>query len=151
MDEGREEFYECYSISSRFRDLKFSPRYILIFGRRSEYAGQKRLIKRRANKNQQGVEIVSFDRLLPDYNLRHYPTAKLDSSGFRLHYVPSTFELGPMIADELVKWNNFEEAVDKNRDIEEDRKMFLRQRAEYWKAFAMSYSEKGLICSDDWE
>lgn len=151
LDNGREEFYERYSIPSGFKRLKFSPKYVLVYGRRSEYEGQELLIKKRANKNQQDVEILSFDRLTPNYNLRHCPTAKLDASGLKLLHVPPTFELGPMMADDLVGWLDFEVAVDRSRSIDQPRKTFLKERAKYWRSYATSEREKGVICASDWE
>lgn len=128
-----ERFYNRYAVSDRMRSMKFSPHYILVYGRRREYSIDSFLTGKRAAKQADDFEIISFDRLKPSYDAMRYGTVKVRPDG-TVHAVsvPPTFQLGPSIAGYISCWQDFDTAVDSIEAASEDRKTFLKSRYRYW-------------------
>lgn len=131
--EAVERFYNRYAVSDRMRSMKFSPHYILVYGRRREYSIDSFLTGKRAAKQTDDFEIISFDRLKPSYDAMRYGTVKVRPNG-SVHTVavPPTFQLGPSIAGYTSCWQDFDAAVDSMEAASEERKAFLKTRYRYW-------------------
>ena len=130
---ARGHFYDRYGISERGRGLTFSPRYILVYGRRDEYYADQFLTNKRSEKQTSDFDIVSFDRLNPSRDAMHYGTVKVRSDGtVQAICIPPTFQLGPSIAEDVANWNDFNAAADASEDMPDARRRFLKQRYEYW-------------------
>lgn len=147
----RSAFYERYSVPDRLRGCTFSPRYILVYGRRREYEGNGFLANKRAKTQESGFELMSFDRLVPSFDVMRYATVKIDSLGAkRVISVPPTFQLGPTIADCVAEWTGFSEAIDSSGFLSEERKQFLKERYGYWCAWARE-PDRGVYETGFWE
>lgn len=152
LEQEREDFFERYLIPQRLRCRKFSPFFILIYGRRREFENNEWLSLNRAMKNTSNFNLMSFDRLKPNLNLMRFPSAKRTERGIELLHIPPTFGLGPSIAMELAEWSCLEGVISKNNYISDERKAFLQKRAAYWKEFAtLDVSKRGIIRNGDWE
>ncbi len=135
--ETRGRFYERYGVSERMRELKFSPHYILVYGRRDEFSSEFFLARKRAEKQSSDFEIMSFDRLSPSKDAMHYGTVKVHPSGIvQAVCIPPTFQLGPSIAEDISNWDRFEDAVDASENVPPERKTFLKERYKYWTDWA---------------
>lgn len=147
----RNAFFDRYEISKNLASKrKFSPRFILIYGRRKEFCSDKMLAIKRANKQQKDFNIMSFDRLSPSFDAMRYATTKYRSSGqIDVLAVPPTFQLGPMVADCLAKWNGLDSAIERCTLMSQERKAFLMERAGYWRDWIQSGSHA--LRTGDWE
>lgn len=145
------DFCDRYEIpETLFTTRKFSPRFILIYGRREEFFGSKMLSAKRANKQRDDFQIMSFDRLSPSFDAMHYVTTRYRTGGqIDVLAVPPTFQLGPAIAGHLTKWNGLDSAIKRCPLISEDRRTFLINRKEYWRNWFQSSSNA--FRTGDWE
>ena len=106
---------------------------ILVYGRRSELDEQPDLARQRGSLLSGDAELMSFDRLLdPQYidtRMKDAVTVRATGDGrYRAEYVPPVFSLGPVLAERLLVIDGWEEAIEKNSDISNERKMFLQRR-----------------------
>ncbi len=149
--EGREQFYDRHSIPEQMRELKFMPNYLLVFGRRSEYAGNKWLTRLRAEEQTDDFKIMSFDRLA-DANRNVYDliTCKVVNGTYKVICIPPTYVYRPCTAAKLKDYSGFYEAIDRMEHTTTDRKEFLKSRYEYWKAYG-SKPNPGLYDTSDKE
>lgn len=128
-----ERFYDRYAVPDRKRSMKFSPHYILVYGRRQEYVNDSFLTGKRAAKQTDDFEIISFDRLKPSHDAMRYGAVKVRPNGSVYAVaVPPTFQLGPSIAGYISCWQDFDTAVDSMEVASEERKAFLKSRYRYW-------------------
>ena len=137
-----QQFIEFYGISEAMRRRMMRLHMILIYGRRSEFEGDPLLTSRRSSLLPgHDEELMSYDRLKVDTSMGLAITVKAIGHGrYQAFWVPSIFEMGPMLADRLLHVEGILEAVDRNPEIEEDRKNFIRDRIGYWKEWASSGS-----------
>ncbi|WP_296010174.1 Shedu anti-phage system protein SduA domain-containing protein [uncultured Adlercreutzia sp.] len=151
LEDNKNDFYDRYCIPERLRARRFSPRFILIYGRREEFARDPFLARKRAQKNDGGLELVSFDRLWPSRDMMLFPCGKMKKGKIGLISVPPTLKLGPTIAKDLSLWDGFDEVVDTNDIISPERKDFLKTRYRYWENFGALATDKGVVRTGDWE
>lgn len=146
-----QQFIDLYGVTETMRRRMMRLHMILIYGRRSEFEGDPLLASRRsALLPGQDEELMSYDRLKVDTSMRPAITVKAIGHGkYRAFCVPSVFEMGPMLANRLLYIEGIPEAVDRNPEIEEDRKEFIKGRIGYWKEWASSGS--GVLSSGDRE
>lgn len=144
-------FYESFQIPEDMRSyLNFRPEFVLIFGRRREFNDRPELTRLRAQFEQQGQVVMTFDRLSPAPDCKFYLSATTRNAKYRALSVPATFELGPMVAESFARIDGIPEAIQRNRWISADRQRFLTERLPYWIEWARRGS-KGVICTSDWE
>lgn len=144
------QFLDYYGIPWYFRDRTMTLHMILIYGRRSEFEDQPKLI------NQLGTllpgsdeELMSFDRLHADTTMMDSITITAIGHGkYRAKRILPVFCTGPELAHRLLSIAGFEEAVEVNPDISEARKLFLKRRIPYWKQWASSTGRKTYRPSD---
>lgn len=149
--ETRDCFYDRYGVSERIRGLKFSPHYILVYGRRDEFSSDSFLARKRAEKQSSDFEIMSFDRLSPSRDAMHYGTVKIHSNGIvQVVRIPPTFQLGPAIAEDISNWDCFEDAVDTLENVSADRRAFLKERYKYWSNWTTG-PNKSVFETELWE
>lgn len=124
---------------------------ILIYGRRSEFEGDTVLSNQRSSLvTGSDEELISFDRLRVDRDLRDAITVKCNGSGeYRAVAVPPTFSLGPTFADRLAHIRGLERAI-RQSGIEDERVEFLLRRLEYWRHWAAN-GATGIIKGADRE
>lgn len=143
-------FYQYYGIQEEIECGKtVSPQYVLIFGSRKEFEGNKELNRRRAQLAREGEVYMTFDRLSPNIKARNAITCNVRNNQYIAKYISPTFRLGPAISEVLSTITNKEEAVS-NSEIENNRKKFLLNRLPYWEAFGRKQS-RGIINTGDWE
>ena len=137
-----DQFIDLYGISGRMGWRMMRLRMILIYGRRSEFEDDPKLTRLRGSLLPgQDEELMSFDRLEPDTFMRDAITAKAVGRGkYQALWVPPVFATGPgpVLANRLLHIEGIPEAIDRNPEIDEDRKDFLKQRIGYWKDQASS-------------
>ena len=123
------------------RKCTFHLGFSLVYGRRSELDEQPDLARQRGSLLSGDAELMSFDRLLdPQYidtRMKDAVTVRATGDGrYHAEYVPPVFSLGPVLAERLLVIDGWEEAIEKNPDISNERKMFLQRRIPYWKEWA---------------
>lgn len=149
--DGRKSFYDRYSIPQELRDLKFTPQYLLVFGRRAEYEGNTWLTSLRAEEQSDDFRVMSFDRLAnPDRNVYDMVTCKVVNGNYEVICIPPTYVYRPCIASLLKKYSGFYEAIDRMRYVSSERKTFLKMRYQYWETYG-SKNNIGLSNSSDKE
>ena len=131
-------FMERYAIPDwmrRHRSIKLHM--ILIYGRRNEFKHTAERSRLRGNLlGGADAELMSFDRLSPDRDLESAVTARVSSAGeYRVIWVPPTLRTGPYLASLQVDLDDFDGAIDRSKDISEERKEYLKRRIRYWQAW----------------
>lgn len=123
-----------YAVSPAPAGEIIQPRFVLVYGRRAEFADDANLRHARAGLLGGAMRLVSYDRLSPDPNLANVITVKATGSGrFRVSAVPPTFTLGPRDADRLNIVDGICEVLAATSSISEERRRFLVSRVPYWK------------------
>lgn len=124
---------------------------ILIYGRRSEFESDPTMSNQRSSLvTGNDEELMSFDRLVVDKELRDAITVRCTDSGkYTAVGIPSTFTLGPTFAHRLLHIAEFATALRK-ADIESERLDFLIRRLEYWRDWAKN-GNVGIIRGGDRE
>ena len=70
--------------------------------------------------------------------------------GYQAVSVPPIFATGPSLAERLLHIDGMAEAIDRNEEIEKERREFLKERISYWKKWA-SATPKGIVSPSDRE
>ena len=140
-----QQFVDLYGIPDLMRRRMRRLHMILIYGRRSEFERNPKLVSRRGSLLLgQDEELMSFDRLRADTSMSDAITVKAIGKGkFQALWLPAVFTIGPMLADRLLKIEGLPDAIDRNPEIDEDRKSFLKRRTGYWKEWASTPGIKG--------
>ena len=150
--EGRQDFYERYNIPDEFRKLTFTPQYVLVYGRRSEYEGDSWLTGVRAEHETTDIRIMSFDRLkMPDRNAFDCVTCKVRDGKYYVVNIPPTFVFKPSTITAIggyKEYYEFQDAVDKMEYTSDERKQFLKERFAYWRAIADTIHTGRMSTSD---
>lgn len=150
-EKTKKAFFERYPIDERYREFAFQPRFILVMGSRDEYDDDCFLRAKRQNKQKDNLHIMSFDRLTPSLDAMGYGTISVSKDGeMTIKSIPPTFRFGPTIAKDISRWAGFDNAVDGNSQISDERKAFLKRRYPYWAAWAKN-PDAGLVNTGDWE
>ena len=143
-------FYATYGIDGYFlNSLAFKPHYILVYGRRSEFAQNPELNKLRVQLHTHDETIMTFDRLEPDPKADQMMCVSKRADGLKAVSVPATLCLDPGRAKSRARVYGKEEAVRANPLISEERKAFLAERIRYWDQWAQE--PEGIISSGDSE
>lgn len=150
-EKAQRAFFDRYEIPTTIHsNRKFSPHFILIFGRRREFSSKELLAIKRADKQSEDYRLMSFDRLSPSYDAMCYATTKYRENGrIEVQAIPPTFQLGPELAGCLTKWSGLSLAINKCALISPERKAFLIEREAYWREWAQAGSKPLRI--GDWE
>lgn len=143
-------FYKCFNIPDWIREKTFQPQFALIYGRRSEFEGQPFLQRKRAQLVQEGVSLISFDRLHPDPKCDDMLCTKLSQREYKVKTIPPTYRYSPGTADNLIIVSGFQEAISKMKRTTPERMKFLLDRFTYWRDYA-SKEHKGIIYPSDCE
>jgi hypothetical protein len=141
---NQQQFLDWYGIPDYMRRRTMQLHMILIYGRRSEFEDSDLLTQQRGTLLPgTDEELMSFDRLLADKDMAQAFTVKsLGRGRYQAVSVPAAFGTGPNRADRLLSIERIDEAIDKNPQIEEERKTFLKHRIPYWQAWASAPGTK---------
>ena len=133
-----QQFMDLYGISRRWNSISMCLRMILVYGRRAEFKDNSRLESIR-NGLLPGTdeELMSFDRLGVNLHMEDAITIKsVGPDKYEAVSVPSLFTTGPDLANRLLHIEGMSEALDRNEEIDEERREFLKGRILYWKEWA---------------
>lgn len=131
--------------------LRFSPSYILIYGRRSEFEGNKDLTAKRGILNLPDVHLISFDSLNFDPKCDQFICVKMRGPlRPEAISVPATIAWSPILASDRCMISNIEQAVLSNSEINHERKHFLASRVGYWNEWGKR-DDQGFINAGDKE
>ena len=82
---------------------------------------------------------MSFDRLRADKSMEDAITIKATGFGrYEAVSIPPMFEIGPELSERLLHIDGITEAIDRNAEISQNGKEFLKRRIPYWKTWARS-------------
>ena len=131
-------FYRHFGIPPLVQRRKMELQMSLVYGRRSEFEADPRAETKRASLLPgTDEELMSFDRLEPDPALAGAITVRALGDGrYEAVWVPAVFELGPRLAGRLLHVDGIEDAIERNPEISDARKAFLRGRIPYWQEWA---------------
>ena len=141
-------FYRYYSIPDSIQKKNFSPQFLLIYGRRSEYEGNEKYEKDRAMKQRDDFSIMSFDRLTPIEDSRQFVSAKVKEGQYEILHIPPTFRYRPDCMNSLLGYKKFDDAIAKMEGISEERKKFLADRYPYWKDIGPQITKTNTIVGE---
>ena len=135
---SQQVFMDYFGVNDHMRSRAMQPHMILIYGRGDEVEDQPEMVRQRGTlAPADNEDLMSFDRLTPAHDMRNAFTVKAKGSGrYEVVWVPPVFELGPDLANRLLYLDGLPEAVDKNPDISDERKAFLKTRIPYWREWA---------------
>ncbi len=142
--------YDYFNLPLDIREKTIKPQFLLVYGRREEYEGNKMLAGIRAAQKTSEIDIMSFDRLKPLSDYQQFISCKVSNGVYKVINISPTFRYRPDCAEELAKMNGFYEKISDMKYTSEERKDFLRSRYEYWCEFGRK-DFKGIIRSQEGE
>lgn len=146
-----EAFKSFYGLEEySWKQRKFEPAYLLIYGRRAEANATPALTRKRAGLRPHDVAIMTYDRLAPNPKASVLCCLEARSDRrFRVVSVPATLSWRPGLARERARSKGWDDAIMRNSQISAARKEFLVNRLKYWETW--SKGESGCIFSTDSE
>jgi len=90
---NRIAFLEQYELPPYLAQLQLEPRYVLIYGRRSNYTGSRRRREKRAELAREGERLMSFDRLTPAKHSVLFACVRKRQDGYQAIAVPPSFTI----------------------------------------------------------
>lgn len=141
-------FVKYYDVPAHGRPLK--PRYILVYGRRSEFIGDDRAAPRRSALQAMDEILMTYDRMSPDHSTSDVLTVRRNAIGYVASHVPPTLTVGPHTAHHHAKISGKSEALAASEYITDERKRFLSRRFEYWDGWSQNEGG-GIRNAADWE
>ena len=129
-----QSFQRDYKIDTdlRFNMRKVKPLFLLIYGRSNETEKSQERANRKAQSSHENIMVMSFDRLAASHDQTTYLCGRVRSGGFEVTEFPEYLMLSPGLAQAMHRFHGQTEAVERNQDIQPDRKAFLLERLEYW-------------------
>lgn len=131
---NRSTFLDHFQVPLTFRERKFQPIMVLIYGRRESRS--KEINKLRADLSKQDQFVIPFDHLRPDPEAANFLCVKNTTGQYRAVSFPPTVELGPATARSWSIVGGRERLVRANPLISQERKRFLIERLAYWDRYA---------------
>lgn len=133
-----QQFMDLYGISRYWNSTSMCLRMILVYGRRAEFKDNPQLKSIRYGLLPgTDEELMSFDRLGVNPLMEDAITIKSVGQGkYEAVSIPSSFATGPDLANRLLHIEGMPEALDRNEEIDEERREFLKRRILYWKKWA---------------
>lgn len=150
---GQTFFYELFRVPTGLREFRrFSLRYTLIYGSRSEFIANPdwQDTKARLEANTKDARFMTFDRLRPSFDLREMMTVRLQGNHFRAISCPPTLTLGPTWATERLLIKDKKQVIMGNADVSPERRDFLAGRVDYWDEWSRT-SNRGIRSTGDRE
>jgi hypothetical protein len=123
---NRSLFLDAYEIPLDLRELRLSPRFILIHGRRSDYADSKLRQGKRAELAREGERLMSFDRLTPAKWGAMYSCLRKTAEGYEVVTVPPVLTIIDD-GEDYCPSQGWEAAIDDCPDMPAARREFLKQ------------------------
>jgi len=143
------DMYQIPDYMRSFRQMKLHM--ILIYGRRDEFNYNSNLSFDRLSLSQSDFDLMSFDRVFCDKNMRDAITVKLNENNeYEAVHFPEVIKIGPNNCDMYIDIIGVEKAIISNNNISDERKQFLINRIPYWKKW-LSLKNRGIIYTSDFE
>lgn len=152
---SRQQFADVYGFPQRWAmDFNLVPRFILIYGRRSEFDRHPHLNRKRRGVRDMAIGAMTFDRLHPRPGLHDAVCVRIENLTPRVLAVPPTFRLGPGNAEMVARLQGLSDAIQSNELISEARRNFLLERIPYWTELgeaSLGGQSLGIRRPSDWE
>ena len=134
---GRLQFADLYDFPAQWAQrLNLAPRFMLIYGRRSEFGERPEWNRKRGGHDSSNIDAMTYDRLRPLARSANVITVKIERKNDVVTRcavaVPPTFQFGPSNASSVARIRGLGEAISANDLISQDRRQFLLSRLEYW-------------------
>lgn len=145
-------FQREYRINDRFQfnQRKIKPYFVLIYGRSTEMESVQIRADRKAQFSDDTTTVMSYDRLCPSYDQKHYFTGQAKADGFYVKQFPEYLKLSPELASDIHIFKEKRESVLSNQHIPIARKTFLLERLEYWETWVVQ-GPSGVMSTGDSE
>jgi Shedu protein SduA, C-terminal len=133
---NREAFLDFYRLDGMLRYRSFKPMFLLIYGRRTDSHRTELLAHKRGLMQEDGTNVVSYDRLIPSQEASEYMCARVNKDGYKSVSLAPTMTLGPLFAVRRSYVSGKEAAALENAYLTAQRKEFLSARFAYWDDWA---------------
>jgi hypothetical protein len=124
---NRTAFLDHYEIPPELASRRLEPRYVLIYGRRDNYANSRRRQGKRAELARDGERLMSFDRLTPAKNSVLFSCVRKTQDGYRVVAVPPCLTLFNHGEDYQLA-SGWGEALDNCHDMPPARRQYLKEQ-----------------------
>jgi hypothetical protein len=138
---NRTLFLDAYEIPPQLRERRLSPRFVLIHGRRVNYATSRLRQAKRAELAREDERLMSFDRLTPAKWGVIYSCVRKTADGYRVVVVPPCLTIvnnGARYRDV----SGWEEALDACLDMPAPRRDYLKKELRFLIDNPNAYVEK---------
>ena len=125
--QNRTAFLDDYDIPRELRKRKFSPRFVLVHGRRTDYEGSERRLQKRAELQREDERLMSFDRLSPANYGGLYSCVRKVQDGYQVVAVPPCLRL-LLKAEDYKCSNGWDRALDSCHDMAPARRDYLKEQ-----------------------
>jgi hypothetical protein len=123
---NRTLFLDMYQVPQMLRDLRLSPRFVLVYGRRANYAGSRLRQAKRAELAREDERLMSFDRLSPAKWGTLYSCVRMTADGYRVVAVPPSLTIFNDGEDYRYA-TGWGEALDACLDMPAERREYLKK------------------------
>jgi len=143
FDEGhnRTMFLDMFQVPRDLRELRFSPRFVLIHGRRANYARSRLRRAKRAQLARENERLMSFDRLTPAKWGVLYSCVRKTVDGYQVVAVPPALSIMNH-GEDYVDASGWDEAIDNCPDMPASRRDFLKDELQKLRDNPGVYCEK---------
>ncbi|MFL6116840.1 MAG: hypothetical protein ACJ786_36625 [Catenulispora sp.] len=107
------------------RRRQLTPRYVLIYGRRDDYAGSSRRLEKRAQLAREDERLMSFDRLTPAMHGPALACVVKRQDGYCAVSVPPSWTI-VNDGDGYLPVSGWDDALDVASDMSEARREYLK-------------------------
>ncbi|MGV9387394.1 Shedu anti-phage system protein SduA domain-containing protein [Nonomuraea sp. NPDC003707] len=124
---NRSAFLDYYEIPPVLARRQLAPRFVLVYGRRENYANSLRRQEKRAELARADERLMSFDRLTPAKHGVLYSCMRKEQDGYRVAAVPpclTIFNHG----EDYQRASGWEEALDSCHDMAALRREYLKDQ-----------------------
>ncbi|MBS2549620.1 DUF4263 domain-containing protein [Catenulispora sp. NL8] len=118
-------FLDHYEVPDLLRRRQLAPRYVLIYGRRDDYAGSQRRLEKRAQLAREDERLMSFDRLTPAKYGPMLACVAKRQDGYRAVSVPPSWTI-ENDGDDYLPVQGWDSALDAAEDMAEVRRRYLK-------------------------
>jgi len=123
---NRTLFLDMYQVPQLLSERRLSPRFVLVHGRRSNYAGSRLRQAKRAELAREDERLMSFDRLTPAKWGALYSCVRMTADGYRVVAVPPSLTIFND-GEDYQYAAGWEEALDDCPDMPVTRREYLKK------------------------
>jgi len=127
---NRTAFLDAYEIPRGLRDRRLSPRFVLVYGRRSDFENSRLRQMKRGELAREDERLMSFDRLTPGKWGVLYSCIRQTADGYRVVAVPPSLTIFNTGKDYRCA-TGWDEAFDACPDMPAARREYLKREIRY--------------------